>query len=80
MGERVIIERDGSVAHVKLNRPEKRNGLDLAMFQELAAAGAELASDRSLRAVILHSTSTWNPSNNKRKKQIYRVQSTHVLN
>jgi enoyl-CoA hydratase/carnithine racemase len=53
MGERVIIERDGAVAHVKLNRPEKRNGLDLAMFQELVAAGTELAADLSLRAVIL---------------------------
>ena len=45
MGDRVIIERDGAVAHVKLNRPEKRNGLDLAMFQELTAAGTELAED-----------------------------------
>lgn len=51
--ERVIVERDGAVAHVKLNRPEKRNGLDLAMFQELTAAGVELSTDTSLRAVIL---------------------------
>lgn len=53
MGERVITERDGSIAHVKLNRPDKRNGLDLAMFRELAAAGVELSADPSLRAVIL---------------------------
>jgi enoyl-CoA hydratase/carnithine racemase len=53
MGERVIVERDGAVAHVKLNRPDKRNGLDVAMFRELAAAGEELATDKSLRAVVL---------------------------
>jgi len=50
---RVIIDRDGAVAHVRLNRPAKRNGLDLAMFRELAEAGVTLSADRSLRAVIL---------------------------
>ncbi len=53
MGERVVVERDGSVAHVKLNRPDKRNGLDLDMFRALAAAGDTLAADKSLRAVVL---------------------------
>jgi len=53
MGERVIIERDDGLAHVKLNRPDKRNGLDLAMFRELTGAGLELAKDASVRAVIL---------------------------
>lgn len=53
MADRVIHERDTGVAHVRLNRPDKRNGLDLGMFQALAAVGRELAGDPSLRAVVL---------------------------
>lgn len=53
MSQRVIVERDGSIVHVKLNRPDKRNGLDLAMFQELTAAGTALCEDQGVRAVIL---------------------------
>ena len=50
---RVLVERDGAVAHVVMNRPDKRNGLDLAMFEGLVGAGTELAADRSVRAVVL---------------------------
>lgn len=53
MSERVIVERDGAVAHVRMNRPEKRNGLDLPMFEGLVAAGRALAADHSVRAVVL---------------------------
>ena len=44
---------EDSVAHVRLARPEKRNGLDLAMFQAIAEAGSALRDDRSVRAVVL---------------------------
>lgn len=50
---RVIVTREGGVAHVQLNREDKRNGLDLAMFEGLVEAGVELARDRSVRAVVL---------------------------
>ena len=50
---RVLIDRDGAVAHVRLNRPEKRNGLDLPMFEQLIAAGRSLAEDKSVRCVVL---------------------------
>ena len=50
---RVQISVVDHVAHVRLNRPEKRNGLDLAMFEGLIAAGLQLRSDRSVRAVVL---------------------------
>jgi enoyl-CoA hydratase/carnithine racemase len=53
MSDRVISSRDGAVAHVLLNRPDKRNGLDVQMFRELAAAGTALAADNTIRAVIL---------------------------
>lgn len=51
--ERVLVDRDGAVAHVRMNRPDKRNGLDLPMFEALVAAGQSLASDPSVRAVVL---------------------------
>ena len=51
--DRVIVARDGAVAHVKLNRPDKRNGLDLPMFEGLIGAGLALAKDPSVRAVVL---------------------------
>ena len=51
--DRVLVSRDGAVAHVTLNRPDKRNGLDLPMFEGLIAAGERLAADSSVRAVVL---------------------------
>lgn len=55
MGEpdRVIVEISERVAHVRLNRPDKRNGVDLPMFEALVDAGKRLASDRTVRAVVL---------------------------
>ncbi len=53
MTERVLIERHGAVAHVQFNRPEKRNALDVAMFEGIIAAGEALREDRSVRAVVL---------------------------
>lgn len=51
--QRVTVDRRGAVAHVRLSRPEKRNALDLAMFEALVAAGAAAATDGTLRAVVL---------------------------
>lgn len=51
---RVIVSVDAGVAEVRLNRPDKRNGLDLAMFEALVAAGREVNADRRVRAVVLH--------------------------
>jgi len=53
MGERVKIKIEGGVADVRLNRPDKLNGLDPAMFEDLVTTGRELAADRSLRSVVL---------------------------
>lgn len=51
--DRVLVDGQGAVAHVRLNRPDKRNGLDLPMFEGLVAAGKALAADPSVRAVVL---------------------------
>ena len=52
-GQRVTVTVADGVADVRLNRPEKRNALDPAMFAALVAAGEELAARPGLRAVVL---------------------------
>jgi enoyl-CoA hydratase/carnithine racemase len=51
--ERVTVHIEGGVADVRLNRPEKLNALDPAMFDALVEAGERLAADPSVRAVVL---------------------------
>ena len=51
--EQIAVERDGEIAVIGLNRPEKRNALSLAMMRELDAALAAAGADTSVRAVIL---------------------------
>jgi enoyl-CoA hydratase/carnithine racemase len=54
MDPRLTVTRDGPLAEVMLNRPDKRNALDMALFDALSAAGAALKGAEGLRAVILH--------------------------
>jgi 2-(1,2-epoxy-1,2-dihydrophenyl)acetyl-CoA isomerase len=49
----VLVEREGAVATVTLNRPEARNALDLAMRQALEDALALLADDPAVRVLVL---------------------------
>jgi enoyl-CoA hydratase/carnithine racemase len=51
--DRVLVSVSDHVATVTLNRPDKRNGLDLAMFEAIVAVGEALAKDSSVRAVVL---------------------------
>lgn len=53
MNESLIVDRDGHIARVQLNRPEKHNAVDHGMFEALIEAGRSLATDRSVRAVVL---------------------------
>ena len=53
MGERVTVSMENGVADVRLNRPDKLNALDRAMFEALAETGKALTTDRALRAVVL---------------------------
>lgn len=50
---RVLTSIEDHVAHVRLNRADKRNGLDYAMFTELIAAGEQVTADPTVRAVVL---------------------------
>lgn len=51
--DRVRIDVADGVADVRLNRADKMNALDPAMFFALIAAGERLASEPGLRAVVL---------------------------
>jgi enoyl-CoA hydratase/carnithine racemase len=53
MSERVTVRIDDGVADVRLNRPDKLNAIDTAMISALTEAGAGLAADKTLRAVVL---------------------------
>lgn len=53
MSDRVLVDVQDHVAHVRLNRPDKRNGLDIPMFEGIIAAGQRVASDPSVRVVLL---------------------------
>jgi enoyl-CoA hydratase/carnithine racemase len=53
MNDRVTIAIEDGVADVRLNRPDKMNALDNAMFEGLVAAGERLKSERGVRAVVL---------------------------
>lgn len=52
-GEPVLVERDGAIATVVLNRPERMNALDKAMWMQLGEAIRSLDADESLRCIVL---------------------------
>lgn len=53
MTGRVSLDTDAGIACVRLDRADKRNALDLPMFEAIADAQRRLARDRSVRAVVL---------------------------
>jgi enoyl-CoA hydratase len=52
--DRVVVEQDGAVLRIGLNRPEKRNAADLALLRGLAAAYTRLERDPDLRVGVLY--------------------------
>ena len=53
MSDRVTLSVADGIANVRLNRPEKLNALDAAMFDGLVETGQRLAADRTVRVVVL---------------------------
>ena len=51
--ERILVTIEDGVADVRLNRPDKMNALDQAMFDALIETGEQLARMPDLRAVVL---------------------------
>lgn len=53
MNDCISVDIDAHIAHVQLNRPEKRNAVSLELFKALARVGEQIESDRRVRAVVL---------------------------
>ena len=49
----ILLQREGAIARLTLNRPDRLNALTLAMLGELSAALSELDGDDTVRVVIL---------------------------
>lgn len=49
----IRLDRDGGVATITIDRPEKLNALTLAMYQELGAAFAQARDDAGIGVVVL---------------------------
>ena len=53
MSDSILIERDGVIVTVVLNRPEKLNALTKAMWQRLGEAIAGLSAQDDVRCIVL---------------------------
>ena len=51
--QEVLVERDGHVATLTLNRPERLNAISGPMLEQLSARLLELDADREVRAIVL---------------------------
>lgn len=49
----ILLSRDGPVTTLTLNRPEKRNALNVALLEQLSAALAEAERDPAQRVLVL---------------------------
>ncbi|MBK1669680.1 enoyl-CoA hydratase [Rhodovibrio sodomensis] len=53
MADEILLHRAGAVATVTLNRPERRNACNLAMWRALHRVMDEIAADDGLRCVVV---------------------------
>jgi enoyl-CoA hydratase/carnithine racemase len=51
--ETILVQLDGGVATLTLNRPDRRNAIDLRMDRELQAALHALDQDEAVRAIVV---------------------------
>ncbi|AJY75971.1 enoyl-CoA hydratase/isomerase family protein [Paenibacillus beijingensis] len=52
---RIYLERDGEIATIVINRPEKRNAISLDMWRRLYDLLKEVEQDGTIRALVLRS-------------------------
>jgi len=58
MSDTILVRRDGGIATVVLNRPEKLNALTKPMWQRLGGVFDELSADDSIRCVVIRGAGT----------------------
>ena len=54
----ILVQHDGPIATVVINRPAMRNAISLAMWTELARVTEGLAKDESVRAIVYRGAGT----------------------
>ena len=52
----IEVTRDGAVAIIRVNRPERKNAMTAEMFQVFSDRLKELGSDQDVRAVVVTGT------------------------
>lgn len=58
MADTILVERDGAIATVVLNRPEKLNALTRPMWRRLGEVFTELSADDSVRCIVIRGAGT----------------------
>ena len=53
MSQNVVVKPHGSIAEIRLNRPEAFNAFDYDMIQNLSDHLSRVAADTSVRGVVL---------------------------
>jgi enoyl-CoA hydratase/carnithine racemase len=54
--DELLVERDGHVAVVTMNRPDRRNAIDTAQMERLESAWLELDADPDVRVIVFTAT------------------------
>lgn len=58
MSDTILLSRDGAIATVILNRPEKLNALTKPMWQRLGEVFDELSADDAIRCIVIRGAGT----------------------
>jgi enoyl-CoA hydratase/carnithine racemase len=53
MSDHLLVERQGAVATVVLNKPQSHNAISIDMYRDLPAIMAELDADRTVKVVVM---------------------------
>ncbi len=58
MADFILVQRDGTIATVVLNRPEKLNALTRPMWKRRGEVFTELSADDALRCIVIRGAGT----------------------
>ena len=58
MTDTILVQRDGAIATVVLNRPEKLNALTRPMWRRLGEVFGELSADDTVRCIVIRGAGT----------------------
>ncbi|HEY9460043.1 MAG TPA: enoyl-CoA hydratase-related protein [Paralcaligenes sp.] len=81
MSDLVLLERDGSIATVVLNRPAKLNALTRPMWQALGDAINALSADNDVRCIVLRGAGekSFSPGNDIAEFQTERADKAQAI-